>query len=104
MSSAPVLATHPSHSRSTFKKLLSAHDAKEIRRGIESLKKRVEKHFGDADDDPGLSRGLVVKVLRECESTYLDIGERVKRVADDVYEGQVELDWRQEEIQTCFRR
>jgi hypothetical protein len=51
----------PSHSKATFKKILAGYDSKEIRKGIEALKKRVEKHFGDADD-PGLSRGLVAKV------------------------------------------
>ncbi|KAI9806047.1 MAG: hypothetical protein M1833_004454 [Piccolia ochrophora] len=104
-SPSSAIATRPSHSRSTFKKLLSAHDAKELRRGIDALKKRVEKHFGDADDDPGLSRGLVVKVLRECEAQYLDVGERVRRVAAEVYEGGgAGLEWEggREEVRAWF--
>ena len=97
------VATRASHSRSTFKKLLSAHDAKEIRRGIETLKKRVEKHFGDADD-LNLSRGLVAKVLRECEIRYLGVGERVGRVVKDVYEGSLEVEWRREDVVATFKR
>ncbi|KAI9807021.1 MAG: hypothetical protein M1825_005738 [Sarcosagium campestre] len=98
------LAQRPSHSRSTFKKLLSAHDAKEVRRGIEALKKRVEKHFGDADDDPSLSRALVAKVLRECEARYLELGDRVLRIVADVYEGALEWEWRPDEVRACLRR
>ena len=97
------IATRASHSRSTFKKLLSTHDAKEIRRGIETLKKRVEKHFGDADD-LNLSRGLVAKVLRECEIRYLGVGERVVRVVKDVYEGSLDVEWRREDVVGAFKR
>lgn len=97
------IATRASHSRSTFKKLLSTYDAKEIRRGIETLKKRVEKHFGDADD-LNISRGLVAKVLRECEIRYLGVGERVVRVVKDVYEGTLEVEWRREDVVAAFKR
>jgi hypothetical protein len=103
-SPAPTaIATRLSHSRSTFKKILASYDAKEIRRGIDALRKRVEKHFGDADD-PGLSRGLVLKVLRQCEVAYLDVGERTRRVVESVYEGGLEVEWRKEDVVNAFRR
>ncbi|KAI9838329.1 MAG: hypothetical protein M1819_005597 [Sarea resinae] len=101
--SPPTIAARASHSRSTFKKLLSAYDSKELRRGIEALKKRVEKHFGDADQ-PSLSRDLVSKVLKECEEKYLQVGDRTRRIVDSVYEGSVELDWRRDDIAGAFRR
>ena len=102
-SSAPSIATRASHSRSTFKKLLSTYDAKEIRRGIETLRKRVEKHFGDADD-PGLSRGLVQKVIKECESRYYIVGDRAGRIVHEVYEGSLEVEWKREDVGAAFRR
>ena len=102
--SAASIATRASHSRSTFKKILSGYDAKEIRRGVETLKKRVDKHFGDSDDTAGLSRELVIKVLRECEGKYLQIGERVNKVVKDVYEGSLEVEWRREDVVSAFRR
>ncbi len=98
------IATRASHSRSTFKKILSSYDAKEIRRGIETLKKRVDKHLGDGDDTAGLSRELVTKVFRECESRYLQIGERVNKVVKDVYENSLEVEWRREDVVSAFRR
>ena len=98
------VATRASHSRSTFKKILSSYDAKEMKRGIETLKKRVDKHFGDGDDTAGLSRELVTKVFRECESRYLQIGERVNKVVKDVYEGSLEVEWRREDVVSAFRR
>ncbi|KAL6232312.1 hypothetical protein BDW75DRAFT_217955 [Aspergillus navahoensis] len=97
------IASRPSHSRSVAKRVLAAYDAKEIRRGIEMLKKRVEKHFGDADD-PGLSRSLVMKVLRECESRYEQAYDRTQHIIRAVYEGQLELEWRKEDVAAMFRK
>lgn len=102
--SPTLIATRASHSRSTFKKILSGYDSKEIRRGIETLKKRVEKHFGERDDTPGLSRELVTKVCKECESRYFEIGERVNKIVKEVYEGSLEVEWRREDVIGAFRK
>lgn len=100
-----TIASRASHSRSIFKKLLSNYDGKEVRRGIETLKKRVEKHFGDTDD-PGLSRGLVTKVLRGCEDKYADAKRRAETIIESVYEGGpgLEVEWRKEDVAAAFRR
>lgn len=97
------IATRASHSRATFKKLLATFDVKEVRRGIEMLKKRVEKHFGDADD-PGLSRNLVQKVLKECEERYVGVHDRTARIMQDVYEGGLEIEFRKDDVSSAFRR
>jgi len=86
-----------------FKKLVHSYDAKEIRKGIEALKKRVDKHFGDADD-PSISRDLVFKVLKECEKKYSDVYDRSIRINQDVYSGEVEADWGPNEVSAAFRR
>ncbi|KAF2258030.1 hypothetical protein CC78DRAFT_622152 [Lojkania enalia] len=102
-SSPQSVAGRSSHSRSVFKKLLNNNDSKEIRKGIEALKKRVDKHFGDADD-PSISRDLVFKVLKECEKKYGDIYNRTIRINQDVYSGEVDMDWGLNEVATAFRR
>lgn len=101
--SPAAIAARASHSRSTFRKLLAQYDGKEIRRGIETLRKRVEKHFGDADEAE-LSRGLVVKVLKAAEGVYMEVGERVNRVIKEVYEGGLEMEWRREDVIGGLRR
>lgn len=102
-SNAQSIAQRSSHSRSVFKKLAHAHDSKELRKGIEALKKRVDKHFGDADD-PTISRDLVFKVLKECEKKYNDVYDRMIRINQDVYTGEVEIDWGTNEVTSAFRR
>ena len=97
------ISLRPSHSRAVAKKIIAAHDSRELRRGIETLKKRVDKHFGDADD-ASLGRSLVAKVVKECEARYANIYDRAHRIFQEVYEGQMDLDWRKEEAASLFKR
>lgn len=100
------IAARPSHSRSSTKKLLATHDAKEIRRGIDTLRKRIEKHFGEADEEQ-LSRQLVGLVCKECERRYELVLERLQRVCRDLYKDEekgVEIDWSREDVRAGFKR
>lgn len=96
------IAGQPSNNKGAFNKALGGYDSKEVRKGIEALRKRVDKHFGDADD-PALSRGLVVKVLRECEGFYGAVEARIGRVTTDVYGGDVLFEWPRADVKAAFR-
>ncbi|KAK0384731.1 hypothetical protein NLU13_7209 [Sarocladium strictum] len=96
------IAAQPSNTKHIFNKVLGNYDSKEVRKGIEALRKRVEKHFGDADD-PNLSRGLVGKVLTECEAFYGDVEGRIGRVTTDVYGGDVLFEWPRADVKAAFR-
>lgn len=97
------IALRASHSKSAVRKLLAAYDMRELRRGVDTLKKRVEKHFGDADEAE-LSRALVVKVIRACEGFYGSVANRISKVIEEVYEGGLEGEWKQEDFSGAFRR
>lgn len=92
----------PSHSRSTFSKGIVDYDTKSVRKRAEELKKRVEKHFGESDD-PG-SHQIITKVLQQVEQRYADIEERVKKISQDVYDGEISLEWTFADIASAFRR
>lgn len=100
--SAPTIAAQPSNSKMVFNKVLGNYDSKEVRKGIEALRKRVEKHFGDADD-PALSRGLVAKVLSECERFYENVERRIGDVTTNVYGGDVLFEWPRADVKAAFR-
>ncbi|KAH7312188.1 exocyst complex component Sec3-domain-containing protein [Stachybotrys elegans] len=97
-----AVAAQPSNSKTIFNKVLGNYDSKEVRRGIEALRKRVEKHFGDADE-PGQARGLVGRVLQECEGFYGDVETRIGRITTDVYEGDVLFEWPRADVKAAFR-
>lgn len=96
------IARQPSNNMAIFSKILGVYDSKEVRKGIETLKKRVEKHFGDADD-PALSRGLVAKVLSECEKYYESVESRIGRITTDVYGGDVPFEWPRADVKAAFK-
>jgi hypothetical protein len=96
-----AVAAQPSNSRATFNKVLGAFDSREVRKGIEALRKRVEKHFGDADD-PTIGRALVNRVLRECEKFYSDVELRIGAITTDVYGGDVLFEWPRTDVKSAF--
>ncbi|KAK5093443.1 GTP-Rho binding exocyst subunit [Exophiala xenobiotica] len=98
------IAGKPSHSRSTCKKIIRAYDASEIRKGIDTLKKRVEKHFGDVDDPSTMSKSLIARVFDECNARYAHAHDRMKLIIDKVYDGSLEIDWKKEDVGAMFRR
>lgn len=100
--SPTAIAKQPSNSQAVFGKVLSVYDAKDLRKGIDALRKRVEKHFGDADE-PALSRGLVAKVLAECEAFYGKVENRIGSVTTNVYGGDVPFEWPRAEVKAAFR-
>ncbi|KAI0392261.1 exocyst complex component Sec3-domain-containing protein [Xylariaceae sp. FL0594] len=97
-----TIAAQPSNSKATFHKVLGAYDGREVRKGIEALRKRVEKHFGDAEDDPSLSRDLVNRVLRECERFYGDVEMRISALTASVYGGDVTYEWPRADVKAAF--
>ncbi|KAI3333927.1 exocyst complex component Sec3-domain-containing protein [Ustulina deusta] len=96
-----IIAAQPSNSKATFNKILSAYDGREVRKGVEALRKRVEKHFGDADD-PSLSRELVSRVLRECEKFYNEVEVRISTITTTVYGGDVAFEWPRADVKVAF--
>ncbi|KAI3320189.1 exocyst complex component Sec3-domain-containing protein [Xylariaceae sp. AK1471] len=96
-----IIAAQPSNSKATFNKILSTYDGREIRKGIEALRKRVEKHFGDADD-PSLSRELVNRVLRESEKFYNEVEVRISTITTTIYGGDVLFEWPRADVKVAF--
>ncbi|EXJ82441.1 hypothetical protein A1O3_06254 [Capronia epimyces CBS 606.96] len=100
-----AIANRPSHSRSSAKKMLATYDSKEVRKGIETLKRRIEKHFTDADDpSSSSSKALIGRVFDECSTRYTHAYDRMKLVIDRVYDSNLEIDWRKEDAAAMFRR
>lgn len=93
---AGAIAAQPSNSKNTFNKVLSGYDAREVRKGIEALRKRVEKHF---DENVGLA-GMVTKA---CEGYYGEVEGRIGRIVTDLYGGDVLFEWPRLEVKNGFR-
>jgi len=102
------IASRPTSSRKTARHLLREFDAREVRRGIDTLRKRIEKHFGDADEEQ-ISHKLVNFVCQECQRAYERTIDRWERLIEEVYpntEGEkpVEVAFTRADVQAGFRR
>jgi exocyst complex component 1 len=99
--SATSIAAQASNNKASFNKVLGSYDSREVRKGVEALRKRVDKHFGDADD-PALSRNLVNQVLKECEKFYGEVELRISNITTNVYGGDVLFEWPRADVKNAF--
>lgn len=88
--------------------VVAQYDGKEIRRSVDTLRKRIEKHFAEADEE-ALARNLVDFVCKECERNFERVLERTERLVSEVYpptegEKSVEIGFSRADIQAGFRR
>jgi exocyst complex component 1 len=102
-----------SFSKSAFKKVLSHYDPKEIRKGIDLLYKRVDKHFGQAPDEndlsynskaPAIARTLVQEVWRECQREYDSTVELCTRTIQIYYPEGVQMEYTVNDVHDAFSK
>lgn len=111
---------HTAYSKTAFKKLVKDFTAKDTRKAVEALSKRVAKHFDD-DDVPAAGGGVgasttgevsgagegevevLSRVWSSCEQGYLREFERVTRIGRECYaDVGVSLELGQNELRRLF--
>jgi exocyst complex component 1 len=102
-----------SFSKSAFKKVLSHYDPRELRKGIDLLHRRVDKHFGQNQDDgdglysprgPAIAKELVQEVWKECQKEYVDITDMCKRIVTTYYPEGVQIEFTLNDVNEAFAR
>lgn len=91
-----AVAMQPSNNKATFDKVLLHYDAREVRKGIEALRKRVDKHFDE-------NAGLAGMVTRACGEYYDQVEERLAKIITDLYGGESLGEWPRMEVKNAFR-
>ncbi|OLL22441.1 Exocyst complex component 1 [Neolecta irregularis DAH-3] len=86
---------------SAFRKLMSNYDHKEVKKGIEALYKRVDKHFGDEEES--LQGDMLPTVWKALRAEYISITDRRNRLLRSYYTDQ-EMDWNTTEIKNWFAK
>jgi hypothetical protein len=94
-----------------LKKVVKEYDTKDVRKHVEALFKRVEKHFTDASEvttgeSKGITSGTVlVGVWKACEEELLRITEIFsKRIAQCYANAGVSLEYSVGDVEAAFRR
>jgi len=99
------------YSRSALKKVVKEFDAKDVRKHVDALFKRVEKHFTEASEvatgeSSGIAPGTVmVGVWKACEEELLRITDIfAKRISQCYANGGVSLEYSTADVEAAFKR
>jgi hypothetical protein len=106
------ISSNSSYNKSALKRVTKEFGAKDIRKHVDSLYKRVEKHFTEAsektmaDDGGDIAAGKVmVGVWKACEEELLRITEVFsKRISQCYSDSGVTLDYTSSDVEAAFRR
>ncbi|KAK0208183.1 exocyst complex component Sec3-domain-containing protein [Desarmillaria ectypa] len=106
------IVTNSSYNKSALKKVIKEYSVKDIRKHIDTLFKRVEKHFTEAsektttEESGGIAPGTVmVGVWKACEEELLRITELFyKRILQCYPDSGVSLDYTSVDVEAAFRR
>ena len=89
------VAFHPQYNKNALKKVVSQHTAKDVRKGLEQLYKRVEKHFSDEE-------GLLQVVWRGMQEDVLNRVQRFNELIQKCYGGGLELEFTVQDLLGFF--
>jgi hypothetical protein len=99
------------YSRSALKKVVREFDAKDVRKHVDALFKRVEKHFTEASEvatgeSSGIAPGTVmVGVWKACEEELLRITDIfAKRISQCYASSGVSLEYSAADVEAAFKR
>lgn len=106
------VSNNSSYNKSALKKVVKDYNAKDMRKHIDALYSRVEKHFTEASEkattekSTGIAPGTVmVGVWKACEEEVLRLTEAFsKRIAQCYADSGVTLEYSAADVETAFRR
>jgi exocyst complex component 1 len=104
--------SNTSYSKSALKKVVKDYDSKDIRKHVDALFKRVEKHFDEAsektteDKSGAIPAGTVlVGVWRACEEELLRLTALFNKHISQCYaDSGVSLEYSVSDVENAFKR
>ncbi|KAK7064364.1 Sec3-PIP2-bind domain-containing protein [Favolaschia claudopus] len=106
------VSTNSNYNKSALKKVVKEYNSKDIRKHVDALFKRVEKHFTEAsektttEDNGGIASGTVmVGVWKACEEELLRLTDQTtKRISQCYADSGVSLEYTAADVEGAFRR
>ncbi|THH10168.1 hypothetical protein EW145_g1521 [Phellinidium pouzarii] len=103
------VSKNSSYNRSALKRVVKEFNSKDVRKNIDALFKRVEKHFTDSDAPEaasGLAAGTVmVGVWKACEDELLRMTDFYTKQISHCYKGSgVALEYTRVDVEAAFKR
>ncbi|KAJ7225687.1 exocyst complex component sec3 subunit [Mycena pura] len=106
------VSTNANYNKSALKKVVKEYNAKDIRKHVDALYKRVEKHFTEAsektttEESGGIAPGtIMVGVWKACEEELLRVTDVVaKRISQCYADAGATLEYTAADVEGAFRR
>jgi len=102
------ISNNSSYNRSSLKRTLKDYSAKDLKRLIDTLYKRVEKHFSAEGDDSGSaaqSDGALSSVWSACEDETVSATQRFEDLINQCYGTLgISLDFSVSDVKAAFKR
>lgn len=98
---------HASYNKSSLKKVLKEHSAKDMRKAVDALAKRVEKHFSIDDDTASAqeSAEMVNAVWRACGKELARETEREQELISRCFaDSGLALEYSKADVEGAFKR
>lgn len=110
--SANEIINIPSYNKQALRKILKEYNSKDIRKHVDVLYKRVEKHFTEAsekattEDTGSIVPGpVMVGVWKACEEELSRITDSFYKKIAQYYEGSgITLEYSVADVEAAFRR
>ncbi|TFK30812.1 exocyst protein [Coprinopsis marcescibilis] len=99
------LSSNSNYNKSALKKVVKEFTAKDMRKHIDALYKRVEKHFTEMSDKTSVSEDMVPIIWKACEHELVSITNRITTLIIQNYgDSGVSLDYTTADIESACRR
>lgn len=100
------VAGSSNYNKSALKRVLKDYNSKDVRKHIEALFKRVNKHFGESDDEDRLAPGTVeMGVWKACEDDVARNTERFAKLIAQCYpDTGLGLEYALSDVEQSFKK
>ncbi|TEB38979.1 exocyst protein [Coprinellus micaceus] len=99
------LSSVSTYNKSALKKVLKEFNAKDMRKHIEGLHKRVEKHFTDASEKSANDDLVFSNVWKGCEAELVKLTEKIGSLISQYYgDSGVSLEFTRADIESAFKK
>jgi exocyst complex component 1 len=100
------VSNNSSYSKSSLKRIVKEYNVKDVRRHVDALFKRVEKHYAEpGEEHAGNPANLLKGVWSACEQELVKSTERFSRLIAQCYkETGVTLEFTVQDVEASFRR
>ena len=96
------LSSTSTYNKSALRKVLKEYNSKDIRKNIEGMHKRVEKHFADSADG---GDAVFSHVWQACEDELLSLTDKITRLISQYYsDSGVALEFSKSDIESAFKK